>query len=142
MAWVHNMEVLLDAKEPLRHATGTEPLPDPTTRPKDQKAWCFDDKQARMWIRANCEDQQHAHIDNCKTSKEAWDAMGQVHGTYSQGRLYFLKTKFFLHKAGAAESVDDVKTELCKIRKMIRNVRATEVPTEFDVPWVPQPHYK
>lgn len=43
MAWVHNMEVMLDAKELLRHTMGTEHLPDSTKRPKDHKVWCFDD---------------------------------------------------------------------------------------------------
>lgn len=84
IAWAHNMEAMLDAKDLLRHVLGTEPTPDPITRPKDHKAWWFGDKQARMWIRINCEDQQHAHIDHAKTSKAAWDAPKQVHGTYSQ----------------------------------------------------------
>lgn len=34
-----------------------------------------------------------------------------------------------------AESIEHVKSELCRIREMIRNVRATEVSTEFDVAW-------
>ena len=88
-----------------------------------------------MWIHTNCEDQQHTHIEHCKTSKGVWVALRQVHGTYSQGQLYFLKTKFFLYKAGASESIEDIKTELCRIREMIRNVCATEIPTKFDVAW-------
>ncbi|MCJ1469940.1 hypothetical protein MMC07_008584 [Pseudocyphellaria aurata] len=65
----------------------------------------------------------------------AWDALRQVHSTYSQGQLYFLKTKFFLYKAGASESIEDIKSELCRIWEMIRNKRVIEVPTKFDVAW-------
>lgn len=69
MAWAHSMEIMLDAKELFRLVDGTEPMPNATTRPRDHKAWSFDDKQARMWIHTNCEDQQHAHIEHSKTSK-------------------------------------------------------------------------
>lgn len=129
------MEIMLNAKCLFKVVNGTKPMSDARTRPNDYKAWDFDDKQARMWIHTNCEDQQHARIQHLITSKAAWDALRQVYGTYSQRRLHFLKTKFFLYKAGAEESIEDVKSELCRIREMIRNVRATEVPTEFDVAW-------
>lgn len=126
MAWAHSMEIMLDAKELFRLVDGTEPMPNATARPRDHKAWTFDDKQARMWIHTNCEDQQHAHIEHSKTSKAAWDdALRQVHGTYSQGRLYFLKTKFFLYKAGASEGIEDVK------KRVVRNSRHdTERPSD------------
>lgn len=37
--------------------------------------------------------------------------------------------------AAANESIEDIKSELCKIREMIRNVRTEEVSTEFNVVW-------
>lgn len=44
-----------------------------------------------------------------------------------------LNDKVLPYRAGAADTDEDAKSELCKIREMIRNVRATEVPTEFDI---------
>ncbi|MCJ1467095.1 hypothetical protein MMC07_005717 [Pseudocyphellaria aurata] len=75
MAWAHGMEIVLDAKELFSLVDGTEPMPNAMTRPRDSKAWSLDDKQARMWIHTNCEEQQHAHIEHCKISKGAWDAL-------------------------------------------------------------------
>lgn len=83
-----------------------------------------------MWTRADCEDQQHApsHTSIIARRRKRLTTFGQSH-------LYFLKTKFFLYNAGASESIEDVKSELFKVLEMVRNVRTTEVPTEFDVAW-------
>lgn len=132
MAWAHSMELMLDAKELWRLVDGTKLKPDVATRPQDSKAWSFDDKQARMWLDSNCEDQQHAHVNCRETYKEAWNTLRQVRDIQS-GMAVLLNDKVLPYRAGATDTDEDAKSELCKIREMIRNVRATELPTEFDI---------
>ena len=133
--WADSMQLWLDAKELWRLIDGSEPMPDRNSRPKDYKEWCLDDKQARMWIHANCEDPQHPHTKKCTTAKAAWEALQQVHGKFTQGRLVHLMTRFFTYKAGASESIEEIKMELCKIQDMIINVRPEETPSDLMTAW-------
>ena len=57
-SWSEAMELLLAAKMLWDKVDGTTPCPSITTRPKDNKAWVFDNTQARMWIFVNCETAQ------------------------------------------------------------------------------------
>lgn len=88
------MEFLLAAKLLWDKVDGTYPCPSASTRPKDNKAWIFDDTQARMWIFVNCEPEQQIHLRNTKTSHQAWEVLKKVHGAKHPGRINFLMEKF------------------------------------------------
>ncbi|MCJ1268574.1 hypothetical protein MMC22_008462 [Lobaria immixta] len=49
------------------------------------------------------------------------------------GRLNFLKRKFFNYGAGAAESIDDISSELSRLQIIIRDIKETKASTDLDV---------
>ena len=132
-SWSEGMQLLLAAKKLWRLVKGTEKKPDPITRPNDHEAWVTDDDQAKAWIYVNLEDAQHNHIRGQATSHDMWEALRKVHGALGQGRLNFLKRKFFNYKAGPSESIDDVSSELSRLQLIIRDIKDTEAPTDLDV---------
>lgn len=131
--WAEGMQLLLAAKRLWRLVSGLIKMPDPKTRPVDHEAWNLDDDQAKAWIYVNLEDSQHNHIRGSQTSHEMWEALRKVHGALGQGRLNFLKRKFFNLKAGPTDSIDDVASELSRLQLKIRGIKATEAPTDLDV---------
>ena len=132
-SWADGMELLLDAKMLWSIVNGSELLPDVNIRPVDYKAWRFDDAQAKAWIYTNMDDAQHNHVKGLASSHAMWEALRKVHGAQGQGRLNFLKRKFFNYKAGSAETIDDISSELSRLQSIIRDIKETEAPTDLDV---------
>lgn len=131
--WSEAMELFLSAQLLWDKVDGSMPCPDVIIRPKDNKAWKFDDLQARVEIFANCEQTQQSHLRNIKTSHEAWEALRKVHGAKHRGRINFLMKKFYTYKVKDDESIDDVAVALKNIQLSIREIKETEAPTDFAV---------
>lgn len=62
-----------------------------------------------------------------------WEALRKVHGAQGQGRLNFLKKKFFNYKAGAEETIDEISSELSQLQIIIQDITELEAPTDLDV---------
>lgn len=129
--WSETMELLLSARMLWDKIDGTTLCPVASTRPTDNKAWKFDDTQARMWIYMNCEQGQQVHLRGAKTSLDAWEALKKVHGAKHQGRINHLMRKFYNYKAKDDESVSTVVAELRNIQLSIREINEAEAPTEL-----------
>ena len=127
------MELLLGAKMLWQIVSGDITCPHLATRPIDYMNWKFDDAQAKAWIYVNLEDPQHNHVKGLATSHSMWEAMGKVHGAQGQGRLNFLLRKFINYKAGASETIGEVSSELTRLQSMIRDIKATEAPTDLNL---------
>ena len=56
-----------------------------------------------------------------------------MHDALGQGRLNFLKRRFFNYKAGPTESIDEVASNLARLQMTIKNIKATESPTNLNV---------
>ena len=106
------MKHLLAAKMLWDKVERSTPCPSITTRPQDNKAWLFDDTQARMWIFVNCETAQQSHFRNTKTSNQAWEALRKVHGAKHRGSINFLMKKLYNYRIKDDKSVDAVAAEL------------------------------
>ena len=83
-----------------------------------------------MWICLNCEKNQHSHLRNKKTSKDAWDALKKVHGVQAKGRINLLLKRFHTYKAGPDESIDDIATALENIKLEIADIKETHEPQD------------
>ena len=51
----------------------------------------------------------------------------------SQGRMMMLKRKFKTYKAKTGETIDEITSELSRIRFLTRKIRPTEAPSDFDL---------
>lgn len=137
LSWAKEIQLLLEAKKLWRIVTGKVPMPDEDSRPVDHEEWTHDDTQARMWIRLNCEKNQHSHLRNKKTSKDAWDALKKVHGVQAKGRINLLLKRFHTYKAGPDESIDDIVTALENIKLEIADTKETHEPQDTLVAMAP-----
>ena len=59
--------------------------------------------------------------------------IAKTHGAQGQGRLNFLKRKFLNYKAGAAESIDDISSELSRLQIIIRDIKETKASIDLDI---------
>ena len=59
--------------------------------------------------------------------------MKKVHETFDQGRLNFLKRRFFNYKAGANEIINEMASNLSRLQMTIRDIKGTETSTDLDV---------
>ena len=64
---------------------------------------------------------------------EMWEAFRKVHGTLGQRRLNFLIRKSFNYRAGASESIDDVRSNLSRLQMTVRDIRSMEAPTDLNI---------
>ena len=62
-----------------------------------------------------------------------WETLKKVHGALGQGRLNFLKRRFFNYKTGPTESIDDVCSNLSRLQMTIKDIKEKEAPTDLDV---------
>lgn len=105
----------------------------PGARPVDFSNWDLDNDQARAWIYINMEDVQHSHILEKTLAHEAWKTLRMFHGAIGQGRLNSLHQKFYRYKAGSTETVDDIASELTRLRAVIRDIKPEEAPTDLGI---------
>ena len=131
-SWADGMEIMFNAKMMWSLIDGTASMPE-ALRPRDHVKWLTDNAQAKAWIYMNLENNQHNHIKGLLTAKSMWDALKKVHGALGQGRLNFLKRRFFNYKAGPTESIDEVASNLARLQMTIRDIKATESPINLDV---------
>lgn len=78
----------------------------------------------------NCEKSQHSHIQNKRTSKEAWGALKKVHGVQAKGRINLLLKQFLTYKACPDESIDDVASALENIKVKIGDINKDRKPPD------------
>lgn len=71
--WSETVELYLSAKLLFVIVDGSIPSPDKITWPNDYEAWKFDDKEAKTWIYANCEQTQKVHLHGTKSSHSSQD---------------------------------------------------------------------
>ena len=98
----------------------------------DNKAWKYDDMQARIWVFVDCESTQHNYLSGAKTSRDACEALWKVHGAKHQGHINSLM-KFYNYKAKDDECVDKVTAQLGNIQLSIREINEAEAPTNLAV---------
>ena len=133
-SWARNMRISLDAKLLWDLVKGTIPEPDVRIRPNDHRAWWIDNNHAKMWINNNLEEDQQTHCsEEERYAHNIWMTLYKVHGVDSQGRMMMLKRKFYTYKARTDETIDEIASELTRIRLLIRNIRSSEAPSDFDV---------
>ena len=78
----------------------------------------------------SCEKGQHSHIQNKRTSKEAWDALKKVHGIQARGRINLLLKQFHTYKACPDESIDDVASALGNTKVKIGDINQDHKPSD------------
>ena len=124
------MQLQLKAKKVWPIVSGSIFSPDPETRPVDFENWVNDYNQAQAWINSNGELAQRSHLEDVGSSYEMWERLKKVHETQSQGRINHLMRRFWTYKAGASEIIDEVASELTKLRMLIRNIDAGDAPSD------------
>ena len=130
-SWADGMKILLSVKMMWSLINGISKQPG-SLRPIDRMKWLADDVQTKAWIYTNLKDSQHNHIKKMTIANAMWKALKKVHGALDQGRLNFLKKKFFNYKAGT-ESIDEIASNLTRLQMIIRNIRETKASTDLNV---------
>ena len=77
------------------------------------------------------DDMQKSHINNPKTSKARWDVQKSVHGVSGKARLPAMMKRFLSYTKSADQTIDQVVSDLRKLRNDIADVNASSAPTDI-----------
>ena len=130
--WTNDMKILLSVKIMWFLVFGTTLMFD-SLKFFDRMKWLIDNVQTKTWIYVNLKNSQHNHIKKLIIAHAMWEALKKMHDAFDQGRLNFLKKKFFNYKAEATESIDDVCSNLSRLQMTIRDIRSTKASTDLNI---------
>ena len=82
-------------------------------------------------INDHVDDKQKNHINNLKTSKAQLDVMKTVSGVSGKGRLPAMLVQFVSYTKSADQTIDQVVSDLRKLRNDIADVYAPSAPSDI-----------
>ena len=74
---------------------------------------------------------QKSHINNLKTSEAPWDALKRMPGVSGKARLPIRIQRFYSYTKSADQTIDQVVSDLRKLRNDIADVNASSAPSDI-----------
>jgi hypothetical protein len=122
--WKFKMEMVMAEKELWDIVDGSEEPPQSTTDPGVMQAYLRREKKAFAILALNLSDSQLAHIRSCKTPREAWAKLCNIHEAKSLANILFLRRKFFTIKM---EEEDDMLAHINKVKALADQLNGADV---------------
>ena len=113
--WKFKMEMVMAEKELWDIVDGSEEPPHSTSDPRVMQTYLRREKKAFAILALNLSDSQLAHIRSCKTPREAWAKLCNIHEAKSLANILFLTRKFFTIKM---EEEDDMLVHINKMKAL------------------------
>ena len=128
--WAQEFEMFLTSRGLFRIVTGE------STMPRDHiekaKRWSVLDQWIAVLLVNKVEDTQKSHVtaSGLRTSNAIWIELKRVHGVSGKGRLLAMLTKFNGYTKGAAQSIDQMASDLRELREEIRDLSPIDTPSD------------
>lgn len=94
-AWKFQIKTILQSQELLEIVDGTDAKPDDNVPADQKKKWNKKDGKATAILFASINQEQKLHVLDCKSAKEIFDTLQNIHQKKSDVRIMTLYEDFF-----------------------------------------------